>query len=111
MLKGSATVRFLASFGNVFLSIVLGAIAMGFFWLYYPDEFVQMQRFSSAVREWIAAHAWSPRAETILRFLLEDRQLLLMSFVLSIRLLLGLMVLPVVALMAWLRRRLVNGVA
>lgn len=94
----SATARFVASFSNVFLSLVLGAIAMGFFWFYFPDEFVKLQRSASVAREWIAAHAWSPRTESVLRFLLEDRQLLLMVFVLTVRLLLGLAFLPIKAL-------------
>lgn len=109
MPSGSATVRFLASFGNVFLSLVLGAIAMGFFWFYFPGEFVTLQRSASVVRDWIAAHAWSPRAESILRFLLEDRQLLLMSFVLAIRFLLGLLVLPAIGLLRRFKGHLVGG--
>jgi hypothetical protein len=90
----SATARFVGSFGNVFLSVILGTIAMGFFWYYLPDEFVRLQRSASAAREWIVARAWSTRAESILRFLLEDRQLLLISFVLAIRLFLSLLFLP-----------------
>jgi hypothetical protein len=88
----------LGSFGNFFFSIVLGAVAMGVFWYYLPDEFLQLQRSASLVREWIVARAWSPRSETIFRFLLEDRQLLLIAFVLAARFLLGLLVLPFKAL-------------
>lgn len=91
MFSQSAAVRFLESFGNVFFSLILGAIAMGFFWYYLPDEFVQLQRTAAAVREWIASRGWTTRTETIIRFLLEDRQLLLMSFVLVMRLVLGLL--------------------
>jgi hypothetical protein len=94
----SATIRFLESFGNVLLSLILGAIAMGFFWYYLPDEFVQLQRGAAAVREWIASRGWTTRTETIIRFLLEDRQLLLMSFVLVMRLVLGLLVLLIKSL-------------
>lgn len=93
MFSKSATTRFLESFGNVFFSLILGAIAMGFFWYYLPDQFVQLQRTAAAVREWIASRGWTTRTETIIRFLLEDRQLLLMSFVLAMRLVLGLFVL------------------
>jgi hypothetical protein len=96
----SATAWFLGSFGNVFLSVVLGAIAMGFFWFYFPDQFVQLQRSASVTREWIAARAWSNRTESIIRFLLEDRQLLLMAFVVVVRLALNLIALPIRALFA-----------
>jgi hypothetical protein len=91
---------FLGSFSNFFLSIVLGAFAMGTFWYYYPDQFVQLQRSASIVREFIVAHAWSARSESIFRFLLEDRQLLLVAFVLAIRFLLGLIALPFKALLS-----------
>lgn len=100
MFYRSAMTHFLGSFSNFFLSIVLGAFAMGAFWYYYPDQFVQLQRSASIVREWIVAHAWSPRSETIFRFLLEDRQLLLIAFVLVIRFLLGLVALPFRALLS-----------
>lgn len=96
----SAISHFLGSFSNFFLSIALGAFAMGAFWYYYPDQFVQLQRGASIVREWIVAHAWSARSETIFRFLLEDRQLLLVAFVLVVRFLLGLVVLPFRALLS-----------
>ena len=100
----SRTVRFLESFGNVFFSLILGAIAMGFFWYYLPDEFVQLQRTAATVREWIASRGWTTRTETIIRFLLEDRQLLLMSFVLLMRLVLGLVTLFIKSLFGRGRR-------
>ena len=96
----SAMTSFLGSFSNFFLSIVLGAFAMGTFWYYYPDQFVQLQRSASAIREWIVAHSWSARSESIFRFLLEDRQLLLVGFVLVIRFFLGLLFLPFRALVS-----------
>ena len=110
MLSGSATIRFLASFGNVFLSLILGVIAMGFFLVYHPDQINTALRIASAVREWIIAHAWSTRAESILRFMLEDRQLLLMGFVLTVRFLLGLIVLLFVGMAHWLKALFVGDV-
>ena len=98
MFSQSRTTRFLESFGNVFFSLILGAIAMGFFWYYQPDEFVQLQRTAASAREWIASRGWTTRTETIIRFLLEDRQLLLMTFVLVMRILLGLLTLMVKSL-------------
>jgi hypothetical protein len=98
VISQSATTRFLESFGNVFFSLLFGAIAMGFFWYYLPDEFVQLQRMAAAFREWIASRGWTTRTETIIRFLLEDRQLLLMSFVLVMRFVLGLLALAIKAM-------------
>jgi hypothetical protein len=108
VLSGSATIRFLASFGNVFLSLILGVIALGFFLVYYPDETNTALRAASAVREWIISHVWSSRAESILRFMLEDRQLLLMGFVLTLRFLLGLVVLLLAALLRGLKTLLMG---
>lgn len=98
MFARSLTARFLGSFSNFFFSMVLGAFAMGVFWYYYPDQFLVLQRSVSALREWIVARAWSARSETIFRFILEDRQLLLIAFVLAARFLLGLLLLPIKAL-------------
>jgi hypothetical protein len=108
VLSGSATFRFLASFGNVFVSLILGVVAMGFFLVYYPAETNTALRIAAAVKEWIVAHAGSTRAESILRFMLEDRQLLLMGFVLTVRFLLGLAVL-VLGMLAHRAKALVVG--
>jgi hypothetical protein len=92
MVSGSATIRFLLSYANVFFSLILGVIAMGFFLVYLPDEFVRLQRVAALVHEWIMSFGWSTRVESILRFILEGRQLLLMGFVLASRFLLGLLI-------------------
>jgi hypothetical protein len=84
----SLVARFAWSFSYFFISIILGTLAMGLFWYHYPDLFVVAQRGASVVRDFIAAHAGSTRSESILRFLLEERQLLLIAFVLITRLLL-----------------------
>jgi hypothetical protein len=94
----SLTLRFVGSFSYLFVSMILGLIVMGVFWYYLPDEFVQLQRSSSTVRDWIVGRPWSARTESIMRFLLEDRQLLLIGFVLATRVLLGVLVLPFRAL-------------
>ena len=100
MFMTSVVARFALSLSYFFASIVLGALAMGLFWYQFPDQFVELQRSASSVRDWIAAHAWSTRTESILRFLLEERQLLLISFVLAVRFLIGLLV----SLLTHLRR-------
>jgi hypothetical protein len=94
VLNGSAaTIRFLISYANVFFSLILGVIAMGLFFIYLPDETVRLQRIAASVHEWIMAFGWSTRVESILRFILEGRQLLLMGFVLASRFVLGIVIL------------------
>ena len=103
-------VQFLGSFGNFFLSSCSAPSPWGSSWYYYPDQFVRLQRSASIVREWIVAHAWSARSESILRFMLEDRQLLLIAFVLTIRFLLGLIVLLSIVMLQRLKALFVGGV-
>jgi hypothetical protein len=99
MFSKSLALRFIGSFSYLFFSLILGLIAMGLFWYYFPGEFVQLQRSASTVREWIVGRPWSARTESIIRFLLEDRQLLLISFVLAVRVALGVLTLPIRALL------------
>jgi hypothetical protein len=105
----SVVARFALSFSYFFASVVLGALAMGLFWYQFPDQFVQLQRSASSARDWIAAHAWSTRTESILRFLLEERQLLLISFVLAVRFFLGLIVSLIATFALWLKVRLIRS--
>ena len=98
MFNKSLTLRFIGSFSYLFLSLILGLVAMGLFWFYFPEAFVQLQRSSSTVRDWIVGRPWSARTDSIIRFLLEDRQLLLISFVLAVRVALGVLALPIRAL-------------
>jgi hypothetical protein len=79
------------------LYLALGVVAMAAFWWFFPEEFRQLQRFASAVRDWIiAAYAWPARAETVIRLVLDERQLLMMGFVLATRLALEIvLVLPI----------------
>jgi hypothetical protein len=95
-----ASGRFLGSYGLLLLYLVLGVVAMFFFWWFFPSEIVQLQRSASTARDWIVAHfAWSARAESVIRLVLDERQLLLMGFVLASRLAIEiLLVLPIRAL-------------
>jgi len=91
--------RFLGSYGLLVLYLALGVVAMASFWWFFPGEFVQLQRSASTVRDWIVvAYAWPARAESVIRLVLDERQLLLMGFVLATRLALEILVLPFRAL-------------
>jgi hypothetical protein len=94
-----ASGKFLGSYGLLVVYLALGVVAMGFFWFFFPAEFVQLQRSASTVRDWIVQYAWSARAESVIRLVLDERQLLLMGFVLATRLALEILfVLPIRAL-------------
>lgn len=101
-----AVLRFLGSYGNLLISLSLGFVAMGLFWYHFPSEFVQLQRSASVVRDGIVVHAWSPRAESVIRFLLDERQVVLIGFVLATRLALDVFL---IAPLRGLKARLSRG--
>jgi hypothetical protein len=101
--SSSLTIRFLASLSNVLFSLILGAIAMFLFLFYFPDQSAWALRKASGVKEWIVGHSGSSLNETILRFVLQDGQLLLMSFVMVTRVVLGLAVLLLIGTGRWLK--------
>jgi|SRR5690242_17770848 hypothetical protein len=85
------TARFFLPLGNVFFSLVLGALAFGFFWLYFPGETLQLFRWASLLRDSLLSAAWSARYETTLRFFVDERQIVYMGFVLVTRAIVGLL--------------------
>ena len=84
--------RYFLSLGNIALSLVLGVLAMGFFFLYLPDTFVQLQRGATVIKAWLVAHAWSGRSESVIGLLLEEKQILLMGFTLATRVITGVII-------------------
>jgi hypothetical protein len=89
------TARFFLSLGNVFFSLVLGALAFGFFWLYFPDVTLQLFKWASSLRESLFS-----RYEAALRFFVDERQIVYMGFVLVTRIIVGLIIVLVARFMA-----------
>lgn len=86
------TARFFLSLGNVFFSLILGALAFGFFWLYFPDVTLQLFKWASSLRESLFSTTWSARYEVALRFFVDERQIVYMGFVLVTRIIVGLLI-------------------
>jgi hypothetical protein len=84
--------RFFLSLGNVFFSLILGAVALGFFWFYFPDWTLQLFRWAGSVREGIASGNWPARYEVVIRALVDERQIVYMGFVLATRIVVGLLI-------------------
>jgi hypothetical protein len=57
----STPARFLLSLGSVFVSLVLGAIALALFWYYFPDTTLQLFKWAGSVRERLLSGAWAAR--------------------------------------------------
>ena len=87
------TARFFLSLGNVFFSLLLGAVALGFFWLYFPDVTLQLFKWAGTLREGLLSSAWSARYEVALRLFVDERQIVYMGFVLATRIVVGLLIL------------------
>ena len=86
------TTHFFVSLGNVFFSLILGAVALGFFWYYFPDMTLQLFRWAGSIRESIVSGNWPSRYEIIIRALVDERQIVYMGFVLVTRIIIGLLI-------------------
>ena len=84
--------RFFLSLGNVFFSLILGALALGFFWFTFPDWTLQLFKWAGSIRESLISGTWPARYEV------DERQIVYMGFVLATRILVGLLILLVAKL-------------
>jgi hypothetical protein len=82
--------RLLFSTGNIFLSLVLGAIAFGFVFLKYPDTMNQILDVASGFKAWLITRGLSPEYNNWVRVLLEERQLAFMGFTVVARIALSI---------------------
>jgi hypothetical protein len=85
-------VRFFFSFSNVFFSLILGALALGFCLFYFPDTTLQLFKWAGSIRESLISGTWPARNEVVLRALVDERQNVYMGFVLATRLAVGVLI-------------------
>ena len=90
--------RYFLSLGNVFFSLILGALALAFCWIYLPEFTLSLFKYASSLREWIFSQGMSAKYEVMVRALVDDRQIVYMGFVLLSRLAVSLLL----AFMYWL---------
>lgn len=93
------TTHFFLSLANVFFSLILGAVALGIFWYYFPDSTLQLFRWAGALRESIVSGNWPARYEIIIRALVDERQIVYMGFVLATRIIVGIVIMIVYKLL------------
>jgi hypothetical protein len=86
------TTHFFLSLGNVFFSLILGAVALGFFWFYFPDWTLQLFKWAGSIREGLISGTWPARYEVVLRALVDERQIVYMGFVLATRIVVGILI-------------------
>ena len=67
--------RFLLSLGNVFSSLIIGALALAIVWIYIPSVALQLFRWAASIRDWVVLANWPPQYEVALRFFVDERQI------------------------------------
>jgi hypothetical protein len=87
--------RYFLPLGNVAISLILGAVALGVFWYYLPDATLQLFRWAGSIREAVVSGYWPARYEVVIRALVDERQIVYMGFVIATRIVLGLLMLPI----------------
>ncbi len=95
--------RVLFSIGNIIFSLILGAVLLALVAFHSPETLSASLRWAHSVKEIITGTSLDPRYNVWIEFLLDDRQLVFMGFVVLARILLGLLVLPIVLLRNRLR--------
>lgn len=92
--------KYFLSLGNVAFSLILGALALAFCWIYFPSFTLSLFKYASQLREWVFSQGMSAKYEVMVRALVDDRQIVYMGFVLFTRLVVGL----VISFIFWLFR-------
>jgi hypothetical protein len=75
------------STGNVFVSLVLGALAFGFVFIKFPGAMEQILNMAAGLKLWLTSRGLSPEYNNWIRVLLEERQLVFMGFTIVTRIL------------------------
>jgi hypothetical protein len=91
----------LLSTGNVFVSLVLGALAFGFVFIKFPGLMEQILNLAAELKLWLTSRGVSPEYNNWIRVLLEERQLVFMGFTIVTRVLM----VSLVALVSWVFNR------
>lgn len=78
------------STGNIFVSLVLGALAFGFVFLKFPETMSHILDIAANAKAWLTTLGFSNEYKNWVRVLLEERQLVFMSFTILMRILLAI---------------------
>lgn len=82
--------RILLATGNIFVSLVLGAIAFGFVFIKYPETMSQILDAAAGLKAWLISQGLATEYNNWIRVLLEERQLVFMGFTILMRIALSL---------------------
>lgn len=80
--------RLFLTTGNIFLSLILGAIMLALVGYNSPETLSEMLSWARNLKGWITSRGLEPKYNIWLELLLEERQLLFMFFTIFARILL-----------------------
>jgi len=89
--EGGVMVRVVLATSNIFISLVLGALAMGAVWYLEPEIMQSFFQQANGVKAWIVNRGLAAKYNNFLWFLIEDRQLVYMGFVMATRIALAIL--------------------
>lgn len=90
--------RIFLSAGNIFLSLVVGALLMALVAIYSPETLSELLAWARGFKALITGTGLAAKYNIWLELLLEERQLLFMGFTVVSRILLGLVTYPLTRL-------------
>lgn len=82
--------RLLLSTGNIVISLLLGAVALAFVGINYPDLLDKLITAATHVKGWLVGTSLPPKYNVWVRLLLEEKQLVFMFFTVITRILMSL---------------------
>jgi len=83
--------RIMLSTGNIFFSLVLGAIAFGFVFIKFPGTMSSILDIAAGFKAWLTSRGLSAEYNNWVRVLLEERQLVFMGFTIVTRVLMSVL--------------------
>jgi len=90
--RGHKVARVLAAAGNIFFSLLLGALALAFTAVQFPDTMDQIINIASGVKDYLTNTGLATKYNVWVKFLLSEQQLVFMGFVIITRILLALLI-------------------
>ncbi len=97
--------RVLGSVGSIVFSLIFGALLLVYVGVQWPSVLSASLRFAHGFKEVITGTSLDPHYNVWIEFLLDDRQLVFMLYVVVARVLLGLVLWPI----SVVRQRLGHG--
>lgn len=82
--------RILLSTGNIIISLILGAMALAFVGINYPETLDQIISMATSAKSYIVNTNLPPKYNVWVRLLLEEKQLVFMFFTILMRIVLAI---------------------